>query len=88
LGGTPVSDLGPVANLGELRYLDLSDTEIESVESLKACANLLALNLAGTKVSDWRPLTGLESLRWLIVSGGEEPVFEELKARGVVIIYL
>lgn len=54
-----------LAKLPVLRALDLSRTEVASVEPLKGLTALQSLDLVGTKVMDLRPLEGLTELQSL-----------------------
>jgi Leucine-rich repeat (LRR) protein len=65
LGGTAVSDLGPLAGLTQLTRLDLSGTAVDDLGPLAGLTQLTQLALWNTAVGDLGPLTGLTQLTQL-----------------------
>jgi hypothetical protein len=62
LGVTNVTDLSPLAGLGDLRHLYLWDTPVSDLRPLEGQTNLRALYLYKTPVSDLTPLARLTNL--------------------------
>jgi hypothetical protein len=60
LGGTEVSDLGPLTEVPRLRVLDLHTTKCEDFHALARCAHLRELSLAFGV--NWPEVAGLEAL--------------------------
>ena len=58
-----------LAKLPVLRVLDLSRTEVASVEPLKGLTGLLSLDLSRTEVASVEPLKGLTALQSLDLVG-------------------
>lgn len=58
-------DATPLARLTSLRRLDLSSTQVESVDALAGLKQLTYLSLRSTQVQDLKPLAGLKKLQWL-----------------------
>ena len=69
-----------LAKLPVLRALDLSRTEVASVEPLKGLTALQSLDLVGTKVLDLRPLEGLTALQSLTLFDTPVADLEPLKS--------
>jgi Leucine-rich repeat (LRR) protein len=62
---TQVSDLSPLSELKNLRYLLLSNTQVSDLSPLAELKNLYYLQLGGTQVSDLSPLVELKNLTHL-----------------------
>ncbi|ORY40771.1 L domain-like protein [Rhizoclosmatium globosum] len=65
---TRVSDLSPLKNCFQLKYLNLEETAVSDISALKNLTLLSTLLLNMTMVSDLSPLTGLTALEELDVS--------------------
>lgn len=72
LHGTGVSDVGPLAGLGQLQFLDLCGTGVNDVGPLTGLGQLQSLDLCGTGVSDLTPLVGLKKLSAIYLNKGQE----------------
>ena len=68
LAGNAVTDAGPLALLGDLERLDLSDNAVQDLWPLSGLAELRVLNLSGNRVTDVTALAGLPRLRVLELS--------------------
>lgn len=66
---TPVKGLRPLQGLPMLKYLDISDQRLTSLDELKFCTNLEVLNCDRNPVSDITPVFQLTNLRVLDLSG-------------------
>jgi internalin A len=62
---TQVSDLGPLAALTALQWLECSFTQVSGLGPLAALTALQWLNCFDTQVSDLGPLVALTALQWL-----------------------
>ncbi|MBS0125390.1 leucine-rich repeat domain-containing protein [Thetidibacter halocola] len=67
--GATLVNVGPLADLSELRFLDLSRNAIRNVTGLAPLVNLSSLNLAENDISDIRQLSSLTGLGVLDLSG-------------------
>ena len=65
IGANEISDIGPLANLTNLTYLNISQTTIGDMSSLAALANLETLYLSYNPIGDISPLSGLVNLTTL-----------------------
>jgi hypothetical protein len=65
LSGTQVSDVSPLAGLGQLELLNLRGTEVSDVGPLAGLTQLRSLDLSETWVTDVKPMSGLGQLRTL-----------------------
>ena len=66
-----VRDVAPLANLTNLRSLDLSSTQVSDVTPLVNLTNLRSLDLSSTQVSDVTPLVNLTNLTSLNLRGAQ-----------------
>lgn len=64
----PLSDLAQLETLTELEVLDVSNTQINGIESLKGMKQLKWLNISQTQIRDLTPLNDLADLKWLDLS--------------------
>jgi len=62
LPNSTIKTLGTLATK-KLRYLDLSNSQLEDFQQLKKFTSLRCLSLEGTKVADLSPLSALRKLR-------------------------
>ena len=63
LSFSPVSDLSPLANCGELEMLELFQCrQLSDLSPLASCENLRLLNVSDTGVEDLTPIYGLTKL--------------------------
>ena len=60
-----ITDLGPLANLIELRILDLGGTQPSDLWPLAKMKQMQVLNLSQIQVSDLSPLSGMRKMRRL-----------------------
>lgn len=60
-----LADISALANLIELRYLDVSLNEIRDITPLAELRNLETLNLRDNQIEDISPLVALDNLRYL-----------------------
>ena len=58
-----ISDLSPLAELRDLRSLDIGDNSVSDLSPLAELANLESINVGNNKISDLSPLVGLSNLR-------------------------
>lgn len=65
LGHQSVRDCGFVANMPQMRYLLLGDTQISSIEPLRGLENIVYLEIFLTNVRDYTPLLELKNLEAL-----------------------
>ena len=63
------SSLSSLAHLSNLKYLDLSDTNVSDLTFLAKLTRLEGLDLAATSVKDLSPLTNLTALKTLRLCG-------------------
>jgi hypothetical protein len=66
-----ITDISPLANLKELKYLDLFGCKFSNLSPLSNHTNLSYLNLCGCKVTDLRPLASLINLNYLNLGANE-----------------
>lgn len=71
LRGTKVDDFSPVGEALELEYLDISDTDLQSIEFTRSLKNLKELRMEGTPVDDLSPLVELDELILVYADGSE-----------------
>ncbi len=64
-----LKDIGPIAELQDLEYLELFWCAVTDITPLTKLAHLTDLNLCSNKVKDWRPLKEMKQLKRLWVSG-------------------
>ncbi|MEL6219056.1 MAG: hypothetical protein AAFR79_11410 [Pseudomonadota bacterium] len=57
-----------IADLSELRFLDLFDTQVSDLSPIAELSSLGWLAIGGSAVSDLSPLAGLKSLQTLLIS--------------------
>ncbi len=67
INNNAVSNLTPIANLTELREIDLGGNPISDLSPLTELSNLRTLYLGGNSTSDLSPLTKLPNLRLYLV---------------------
>ena len=65
-----ISDLSPLSNLTNLRWLDLSDNAISDISPLAGLTNLRNLDLSDNAISDISPLAGLTNLEYYLGLSG------------------
>ena len=70
LDGNRVSDLWPLAHLGNLEQLGLADSAVTDVSALQDLARLRRLDLGGGQVTDLSPLGDVGALEWLALPNG------------------
>ncbi len=66
--GGVAMDLSPLAGLGSLRHLDLSDNDLADISALTGLTGLRELLLSGNALRDLSPLSNLDELRSLTLS--------------------
>ena len=64
-----VGDLGNIARLGNLRFLDLGNNRISDLSPLTQLSKLSGLNLSNNQITDVSPLLRISTLRSLNLSG-------------------
>lgn len=69
LAYSAITDIGPLARLGELQQLQLTGNPIVDLRPLAGLTELRELGLGGVKATDFRPLTKLRRLTRLDLSG-------------------
>jgi Leucine-rich repeat (LRR) protein len=69
--GNQISDLGPLAGLINLEYINLMSNQISDLGPLAGLINLEYINLEGNQISDLGPLAGLTNLSGLYLSDNE-----------------
>ena len=69
LSCTNTADIGPLAGVVGLEWLDLSETQVSNLEPLAGLTGLKGLNVIHAPVSDFRPLAGMDQMEVLYVSG-------------------
>ena len=67
-----VKDLSPLSNLKKLRYLHLTNTNVNDIEPLSDLTQLVYLDLDYTRVSDLSPIKNLKKLGHLDLSGNPQ----------------
>ena len=68
LGGNPISDVSPLANLVQLRVMNLADCQISDIQPLANLTGLESLRLHHNQIEDVTPLANLTKLTdlWLV----------------------
>ena len=68
LEGNPISDISPLANLSQLRVLNMAVCQISDIRPLASLTGLESLRLHGNQIEDITPLANLTRLTdlWLI----------------------
>jgi hypothetical protein len=75
-----LAKLGPLlASLGDVWALDLSQTQVASLQPLKALTTLQSLDLSGTEVANLEALSGLTALQKLSLSATRVASLEPLE---------
>ncbi len=65
LNNNQISDLSPIADLINLRVLNLWNNPVSNLSSVRGLKNLYELSFGLTSVSDLSPIAGLINLEWL-----------------------
>ena len=68
LGLGRISDLSPLRGLGRLRTIEMYESDLRSLESIRNISSLQRLVIIPTRFSDLSPITTLNSLRHLDLS--------------------
>jgi len=86
----PITDLSPLAELTELRVLELPRSTVADLAPLRALNHLRRLDVAFTRVADVTPLLELPGLEWVKLTGApaadDGPGVQALRDRGVEVI--
>ena len=69
VGGNSISDISPLSNLTNLRWLNLSSNSISDISPLSNLTNLTELYLSSNPISDISPLSNLTNLHTLFLQG-------------------
>ena len=67
-----ISDISPLANLENLKYLDLFGCKFSDLSPLTNLNNISYLNICGCKVTDLKPLANLTNLYYLNLGANEK----------------
>lgn len=86
----PIRDLRPLANMGQLKELDLARTDVRDLGPLAGLPALTRLNLRGTPVRDLSPIADLPALTELPLGAtplddNQQAIIDALRARGVTV---
>jgi Leucine-rich repeat (LRR) protein len=68
LRNNQITDIGPLADLTNLKELSLRNSQIVNIDALKSLVNLKKLNLSINKIDDIGPLADLTNLEYLDLS--------------------
>lgn len=68
LSSTSLKNVDFIKNMPELKYLDLSGSQVTDLSGLSECRKLVLLNLADTTVKETEPLLGCTALEDLNIS--------------------
>ena len=74
-----ISDITPLAGLGNLKKLIISDNSISDLSPIAALANLEELSAASNNISSLEPLAGLTSMWWLGIGSNPFTNIEPLR---------
>jgi flagellin-like hook-associated protein FlgL len=74
-----ISDITPLAGLGNLKKLIISDNNITDLSPIAALANLEELSAATNNISSLEPLAGLTSMWWLSIGSNTFTNIEPLR---------
>jgi Leucine-rich repeat (LRR) protein len=76
-------------SLGFLEELNLSDNNIENIDSIGYLTNLKRLYISNNNIIDFSPLLELESLEYIEISGNKvsKDQIEELISLGINVIF-
>ena len=77
--GSQIDDLRPLAELKNLRILNLGNNQITNLSPLAGLNNLEQLWLWDNKISELPPLAGLHQLKWLFINGNQITDLDSLK---------
>ena len=62
IGGNPISDLSPLANLPKLNHLQLASCNVSDLTPLASLTEILILRLNDNPISDFSPLASLKKI--------------------------
>ena len=77
-----VKNLDALINLNSLTYLNLSNTELNSLKSINSKASLTHLHLSGCRIGSWKSISSyknLESISVSYIKKEDIPYFKSLK---------
>jgi hypothetical protein len=80
-------EIEPIANLNNIKYLELHNNYITKIDKLSNCHSLIALQLSNNEVVDLKPIENLKNLQFLYLKGNKindlEPIFKLKKLQEI-----
>ncbi len=77
--GSQIDDLRPLAELKNLRILNVGNNQITDLSPLAGLNNLERLWLWDNQISELSPLVGFHQLKWLFINGNQITDLDSLK---------